>query len=179
MQGRHGSSRFFVLLSVFFEGVDKEEPVRPVCPQVSQSPVVRVPSQENICAGCGKPIRRSSNHCPDCSLKNSTASLIAGARLGRVIGHSPLSEARRRESKQRHDLARNNWSPSDHPSWLTEDFYSKEIQPRLKSSTLSKIALALGVSIPYASDIRKGRRIPHPRHWRSLADLGGAELNRT
>jgi CRISPR-associated endonuclease Cas1 len=140
-----------------------------------QSPVVRVPSQENICAGCGKPIRRSSTQCLDCSLKNSTASLIAGARLGRVIGHTPEAEARRRESKQRHDLARQSWSPSDHPTWLTEDFYATEIQPRLKGSTLSKIALALGVSIPYASDIRKGKRRPHPRHWEVLAELVGVK----
>lgn len=137
----------------------------------NQSPFVRVPPPENICGGCGKPIRRSSIHCPDCSLKNSTASLIEGAKSGRVIGHTPLSEARRRESKQRHDLARQRWSRSDHPSWLTEDFYAKQIQPRLKGATLSQIALALGVSIPHASDIRKGRRCPHARHWHKLSEL--------
>jgi len=27
------------------------------------------------------------------------------------------------------------------------------------------------VLIPYASDIRKGRRQPHPRHWKALAKL--------
>jgi hypothetical protein len=27
------------------------------------------------------------------------------------------------------------------------------------------------VSLPYASDIRAGRRRPHPRHWLSLAQL--------
>jgi hypothetical protein len=137
----------------------------------TQSPTVRIPSQENICAGCGRPIRQSSSHCADCSLKNSTASLIAGARLGRVIGHAPQAEARRRESKRRHDLECQNWSPSDQPSWLTEDFYTKEIQPRLNGATLSQIAAAIGVSIPYASDIRRGRRGPHPRHWPALAVL--------
>ena len=143
-----------------------------------QSPIARIPSQENICAGCGKPIRNSSTHCPDCSLKNSTASLIDGAKLGRVVGHTPQAEARRMESKRRHDLERRNWSPSDHPRWLTEDFYAKEIQPRLKGATLSQIALALGVSIPYASDIRKGRRKPHPRHWKKLAELAGFRVDR-
>ena len=136
-----------------------------------QSPTTRLPSQENICAGCGKPIRRNSSHCPDCSLKNSTALLIEGAKLGRVIGHTPQAEARRRESKRRHDSERQNWTRTDQPSWLTEDFYVKEIQPRLKDATLSQIALALEVSIPYASDIRKGRRKPHPRHWAALAKL--------
>jgi hypothetical protein len=139
----------------------------------TQSPIVRIASQENICAGCGKPILRTSTHCPECSLKNSTASLIEGARLGRVIGHAPQAEARRRQTKRRHDLERQNWSPSDQPNWATEDFYAKEIQPRLKSATLSQIAITIGVSIPYASDIRRGRRRPHPRHWKRLADLVG------
>ena len=46
----------------------------------AQSPFARVPSQPNICAGCGKPIERDSKHCANCSLNRSTASLIAGAR---------------------------------------------------------------------------------------------------
>jgi hypothetical protein len=141
-----------------------------------QSATTRIPSQENICAGCGKPIRNKSTNCPDCSLKNSTASLIEGAKLGRVVGHTPLAEARRRDSKRRHDLARQNWCRSEQPSWLTEDFYAKEIQPRLNGITLSQIATTISVSIPYASDIRRGRRKPHPRHWRSLASLAGLEL---
>jgi hypothetical protein len=139
----------------------------------TQSPIARVPSQENICSGCGKPIRRSSIHCPGCSLKNSTASLIEGAKLGRVLGHTPQAEARRRDSKQRHDLGRQDWSPADQPTWLTEDFYTREIQPRLSGATLSQLATAIGVSIPYASDIRRGRRKPHPRHWQALAKLVG------
>lgn len=137
----------------------------------TQSPLMRVPSQQNVCAGCGKTIRGGSVHCPDCSLKNSTASLIEGAKLGRVSGHTPQAEARRKETKHRHDLARQGWCPSDQPSWLTGDFYAKEIGPRLNRATLSQIALAIGISIPYASDIRKGRRRPHPRHWQALARL--------
>jgi|ERR1700730_10548667 hypothetical protein len=31
----------------------------------------------------------------------------------------------------------------------------------------------LGVSEPYAADIRAGRRRPYPRHWRKLAELVG------
>ena len=98
------------------------------------------------------------------------------ARLGRLIGHTPQAEARRRESKRCHDLERQKWSLSDKPRWLTEDFYAKEIQPRLKGATLSQIALALSVSIPCASNIRKGRRRPHPRHWQVLARLAGLSV---
>lgn len=35
----------------------------------------------------------------------------------------------------------------------------------------SVIAKTLGVSDSYASDVRKGKCIPHPRHWERLAEL--------
>lgn len=138
-----------------------------------QSPYVRVPLQQNLCAGCGMSIQPHSKHCPECSLKNSTEALIAGAKSGRVISHGPQAQARRKESKRLHDLARQQWSPKDHPSWLTLEVYEKQIQPKLRTASLSKIASAIGVSIPYASDIRKARRRPHPRHWGDLAKLAG------
>jgi CRISPR-associated endonuclease Cas1 len=139
----------------------------------TQTPLTRVPSQPNVCAGCGKPIRRGSVHCPDCSLKNSTASLIVGARLGRLISHTPQSEARRRETKRINDLARSQWSPLKQPSWLSEETYRQKVRPLLAKATLSQIASAISVSIPYASDIRRGRRCPHPRHWEALSKLVG------
>jgi len=139
----------------------------------AQSPIVRVPSPQKICAGCGNAIRRHSTYCPDCSLKNSTLSLIEGARLGRVISHTPQAEARRRETKRSNDLARSQWSPSKLPSWLTEEVYLGRVQPLLAKATLSQIASAISVSIPYASDIRRGKRRPHARHWRTLGELVG------
>ena len=42
---------------------------------------------------------------------------------------------------------------------------------KLAEITYSAIASTLGVSLPYAADIRAGRRRPHPRHWQALAEL--------
>jgi CRISPR-associated endonuclease Cas1 len=137
----------------------------------TQGFLAKVPSQLNICAGCGKTIGRASKQCSECSVKTSTESLITAARLGRAIAHGQQAQARLKKTKRRHDLARQSWSPSDQPSWLTENFYAKEIQPRLKGATLSQIAAGIGISIPYASGIRRGRRRPHPRHWPALAVL--------
>jgi hypothetical protein len=39
--------------------------------------------------------------------------------------------------------------------------------------TVSTISTALGISEPYATDIRAGKRKPHPRHWLTLARLVG------
>jgi hypothetical protein len=48
-----------------------------------------------------------------------------------------------------------------------------EILPRLPKLTVKKIRLAIGVSHPYATLIRAGLSIPHPRHWLPLAELMG------
>jgi len=90
-----------------------------------------------------------------------------------VVAHEPRASARRRETKRRHDLALRNWPPSDQPDWLTDEMYANQIQPRLRDASLSEIASAIGVSIPYASDIRRGRRRPHARHWQALSKLVG------
>jgi hypothetical protein len=59
------------------------------------------------------------------------------------------------------------------PTWLNNETYEQKIQPRLAGITYSTTASVLGVSEPYAADIRAGRRRPHPRHWQALAQLGG------
>jgi len=120
---------------------------------------------------CGKTIEREHDYCRDCAAKNSTACLISGARLGRVAAQSAQAQERRKETKRRHDLARSHWSPSNQPAWFNEETYTKRILPALGSATLSQIAATIGVSIPYASDIRRGRRLPHARHWHALAKL--------
>ena len=140
----------------------------------AQSPYKRLPSQQNVCLVCGKPIERSHRWCAKCAQKNSTAALINGARLGREIAHGQQARKRRKETKLLHDQARSQWSPSSLPVWLTKQVYEKQIQPQLNAASLSQIASAMRASIPYASDIRKGRRRPHPRHWLALAELVGA-----
>ena len=114
-----------------------------------------LPSPQKLCLDCGNPIERTHRWCSECAQKNSTASLIAGAKLGRVAAQSSRAKARRSDAKRRHDLARRNWVPPDQALRITEEAYTKEIQPRLSGATLSEIASAIGVSIPYASDIRR------------------------
>ena len=99
--------------------------------------------------------------------------MVDVARKGRIASRSPLSRARLSETQRKQATACHRWSPADHPKWLTEEVYTNRIQPRLANYTLTQIASAMGVSIPYASDIRRGGRRPHPRHWQALADLVG------
>lgn len=102
--------------------------------------------------------------------------LIDAAKLGRVATHTPKAEALRAATMRRQEAAKQAWKSSDLPEWLTEKFYREEIQPKLATFTVSAIASALEISKPYATDLRRGKRVPHPRHWKSLARL--AEIPR-
>jgi hypothetical protein len=74
---------------------------------------------------------------------------------------------------RRHNAALRQWDASTLPDWLNKETYLNRIQPLLTNLSNSQIALALGVSLPYAVDIRSAKHVPHPRHWLKLADLVG------
>ena len=127
------------------------------------------PRPQSVCRMCGTPIKPECSYCVPCGVAVSREGLRDVARVGRV-SHTV---ARRTATKRRHDAARRSWSPSSHPAWLTDETYTRNIQPRLGTVTIPAISAALGVSEPYAADIRAGRRRPHPRHWQALANLVG------
>jgi hypothetical protein len=99
--------------------------------------------------------------------------LLTQAKLGRIAAHSAIAEARRAAKHAKHIEALHKWNPSELPKWLDEDAYRQEILPRLGKFTVKAIRNAIDVSHPYATLIRCGDRIPHPRHWLPLAELAG------
>jgi CRISPR-associated endonuclease Cas1 len=133
----------------------------------------RTPLPSRICRTCGATLKRGITHCASCAIPVSKERFVDVARRGRVASHTPEVEARRGETQSRQAVVRLNWRASDQPAWLDEVTYREKIQPRLAEITVPAIATALGVSNPYATDIRAGRRTPHPRHWLSLARLIG------
>jgi selenocysteine lyase/cysteine desulfurase len=100
------------------------------------------------------------------------------ARKGRVASHTYDAEARRAETQRRHAAEQKAWQPSQQPAWLDEETYREQIQPRLSAITVPMISSALGISEPYATEIRAGKRRPHPRHWLTLARLVGVSPDR-
>jgi len=131
------------------------------------------PKPQRICRICGATLRHGRSYCASCARAESSKNMREGALLGRIATHTPEAEALRGATLCRHATALKAWQPSGHPKWLTEDVYQKQVQPALQNLTVSAIASALTVSLPYATDIRKGRRRPHPRHWEVLAQLVG------
>jgi hypothetical protein len=103
----------------------------------------------------------------------SKENLIESAKLGRVTGHSREARTRQAEAQRRHAAANRAWQASRPPIWLDKDCYLRKTQPLLEGITVPVLASALGISEPYAAEIRAGRYLPHPRHWQNLAWLVG------
>ncbi|MHB8486038.1 MAG: CRISPR-associated endonuclease Cas1 [Candidatus Acidiferrales bacterium] len=132
-------------------------------------PVKSAPRPTTICRNCGVPIAFGDRFCQACSVVVARKNLIEASKLGRVATHSPKAEALRAATMRRQEAAKQAWRPCDLPEWLNAKFYREKIQPRLATFAVSAVSSALGVSKPYATDIRSGKRVPHPRHWFRLA----------
>jgi hypothetical protein len=48
------------------------------------------------------------------------------------------------------------------------DVFAREILPGIQGIPLRQLAEATGLSVGYCALIRRGERVPHPRHWHSL-----------
>jgi CRISPR-associated endonuclease Cas1 len=129
------------------------------------------PNPPRVCRGCGASVTWGRNYCGSCGVVFAKGELIEAAKRGRIAAQSFDAQASRSETQRRNTQAQLAWKPSDLPDWLTENVYTTEIHPRLSGITVSVLALAIGVSKPYAADIRAGRRLPHPRHWERLGQL--------
>lgn len=125
---------------------------------------------DNICRGCGEKIGKPHTHCNQCSMQINFERMARAARLGRVAAHAPEAEAKRAATQKINAHARWDWDPSTQPKWLTAQFYRSRIQPAIALIPGSKVAVILGCSRSYANEVRKGR-LPHPRHWKALAEL--------
>ncbi len=119
------------------------------------------------------PVTAGSIYCGKCVPAINRESMLEKSKLGRIATHRPIAEARRAATHAKQVEALRRWNPSELPKWLDEDFYRMEILPRLSGFTIKKIRTAIDVSHPYATLIKRGSKIPHPRHWLPLAELTG------
>jgi CRISPR-associated endonuclease Cas1 len=130
---------------------------------------IAAPKPDSVCRGCGRHVRRGRRHCAGCAQAATRENFSAG----RAVAQQPESLAKRSSTQRQHKLAIRNWKAASLPAWMTPEVYQEQVQPALAGVAKSRIAATLGVSEPYASDIRAGRRRPHLRHWQALAQLVG------
>jgi len=174
---------------ILWQGRPKRSPFNPLPSRLTQSMRSRavnvtptsaapvLPETRPRCGVCGGAVTTGSRYCVNCVPNVNRENLLEQAKLGRIATHSPSAEARRSASQRKQFAAIRRWNPSDLPSWLNEKAYRREILPRLSKFTVKAIRLALDVSHPYATNIRRGTAIPHPRHWVKLAKLVGVMGN--
>jgi CRISPR-associated endonuclease Cas1 len=136
-------------------------------------PLADPPRPTRLCRTCGANVTAGHRYCPPCAVAVSTDELVKGAQKGRLASHSPEAQASRVEKGHRNTVARWAWKPSNQPVWLNDQTYREKIHPGLAGVAVRVIASTLGISLPYASNIRSGKLRPHPRHWQTLACLVG------
>ncbi len=141
------------------------------------TPVLRVTRPAGVCRICGKPVSPGSGVCASCAPSAAAERLSKAGERGRIIAHTPTLHARIAETQRRNAAARASWNPSSQPAWLNVEAYVQRVQPLLSTVSISALSTTLGVSWPYARDIRIGKCRPHPRHWETLAELVGVTAN--
>ncbi len=151
----------------------------------------RTPELPPACMGCGIVLDDAGrSYCDDClpeRRKELTASLStagpAAVAQRRGVGDDPShggAAARARgERNAAHVEANQHWA-REHSSDAAADAqasdaeaFARDVLPGLQGVPLRVMAEAAGLSLYYCSLIRRGQRVPHPRHWAALAGLGG------
>jgi hypothetical protein len=131
-----------------------------------------VPRQVKICEVCGAE-GVQNRYCPSCAVELSREHMVKVALIGHARPKGPKLKARISKTLSDHAVANSWWDPSSLPSWLNEECYVQQIQPRLRTMKIREMSEAMHVSKPYAALIRAGRRRPHSRHCQALAELVG------
>jgi len=134
------------------------------------------PQCESTCRLCGAVIKHNQKYCRGCTPKVVRENILKAASIGRQNTHNPKAQARRSETQRRQNAAIKAWKPTDKPDWLDQKFYEEKVLPPLAHIRVSELMSAIKVSEPYALSIRARRRIPHSRHWLTLARLVGLRV---
>jgi CRISPR-associated endonuclease Cas1 len=136
-----------------------------------------------VCSVCGKGLereqdrtRRRGDYCPSC---------LADRRgeIGRAIQATPADRrgsaataTRRSAANAEHRLAQQRWELEHEGEVFDRDWYMREVLPGLQVIGLTVIATATGMSTSAASQVRSGRRVPHPRHWFALERIAAVDV---
>jgi hypothetical protein len=133
------------------------------------------------CVVCGADLLgRQRRYCPNC---RSTRSLDAVAkahemlRERRLAGSDPAhggNAAKLRGKRNSGKLLANSEWERNQIGMLDPAIFEEEIMPKLKTVSLLETMQATGLSRTYCGMIRRGVRIPHPRHWEALRELVSA-----
>jgi hypothetical protein len=63
-----------------------------------------------------------------------------------------------------------NWEER-HGKLVDLSVFECEILPLIQNVTLGTLQRGTGLSLRYVSQIRRGEKTPHPRHWSAIRDV--------
>ncbi len=135
-----------------------------------------------VCRSCGVLLERTRDrlYCDDClpaRRKEANAAILrAGTETLQRLRHEQRDPAHggaaaraREESLARRQREAAEWERAHtRPDPVT---FTREILPALRRVTVGAMARATGLGTGYCSMIRRGKYVPHPRHWQALWDL--------
>lgn len=153
-------------------------PLPPVVRDMGALPALRGGLRDDpvprTCFECGRALGRKQRRF--CSLACTAAFSTASGRLAAMRVLSERSKGRS-ETLRAANAARRQWEVDSAADRAELDhWYSMVIRPRLASVRSGDIRRCLAVSPSYATLIKQGRRMPHPRHFPALAKLTGVIL---
>jgi hypothetical protein len=74
-------------------------------------------------------------------------------------------------ARRRHELRQWN-AANDPPPASDPAVFEREILPLIRQLPLSVLVRATGLTHGYLSQVRRGVKTPHARHWKNLASAG-------
>jgi CRISPR-associated endonuclease Cas1 len=130
------------------------------------------------CVVCGGDLKRNQRrYCTDCRPIRSLDAVTKAhdvLRARRLAGRDPAhggNAAKLRGLRNSATLLANAEWERKQIGESDSTVFEKEIRPKLKMVSLLETMRATGLSRTYCGMIRRGVRIPHPRHWEPLREL--------
>lgn len=132
------------------------------------------------CHTCGGKAPKKRTQCDEClpvvraeALDRLISSAHEELQRRRAAGDDPSqtddAQEKRGKSNHRHQLEVHEWNRSN--TNLPDAVFIQTILPGLQDVPLNEMARATGLTPGYCSYIRRGLRVPHQRHWSTLAAL--------
>lgn len=158
-------------------------------PPAAPAPQAPKPEPKPGCRRCGGPVpSRSRTYCDDCLPhyqreqyeKAFHGSGLAAIEEKKAAGSDPTHSALAAERRAATNVSRKRhareWDET-HGKLVDLSAFQRDILPHIQDIPLSRLQRATGLSLRYLSLIRRGERVPHPRHWQALlADSRAEEL---
>ena len=145
--------------------------------------VTAPPRPERVCARCGGPLPHQKRiYCQPCEavFRQEQAGRagvrlapihIARAQTGHDATHGGEAAIRRGSRNTQRKTELREWD-EQHGKLVDLSAFERDILPGIRNVPLSRLQRATGLSLRYVSQIRRGEKTPHPRHWAAIKASG-------